>query len=967
MNRVNKGPIILLIVISLSILGYYQSSKTPEYLEPTVNVQTASIYIASPGLSGNIIDAEIVNTLTKELRILPHINDIHSFTSQGSAVISLNLADAAMQNPEWLLKCKSIINLWKTKSQHLHPFIQDPILSIEPKTGYDCVIMAPYKHLTDIKNELAQQPEIIDTRLLASSEKQIIVEFDNEDLDTSKLHPLAIKEIIKANNQWIPGGVTREKKRLYSIQSQSALQTIDDLKELEVRDPRNNDPTALEDVVNIYESSENKHDAQAYIGGKRQVVLAIRKSPVTSAASFSNLIQNITAKYEGKVFLENNSAIQKQKNSIFWGALFSIAIAFIIISITIGIKEALVISLSIPIVIGISSLFISLTTVTVNIISLAAIILSLSLIIDGHIVVIDACNRKKRSFRDLIKRFGSILTVSVLTTIVSFSPIYFADHVLADYLGEMFIVLVITLITSLCYCCLVTPHLISINGQKKTKFTRLSAWHKNFLVKICSMKAGTISAAILVLALGIGSMNWIPKTFFPEQRKDYQVLTLLSKNPQTNSELKLIAEEVTADLGLENAEYFLGMGSPTLSAFQTFSSHDMRLISIIVPDDFSPDRHTTLQNKHTNYQFELHRATVGPKIKYPLSFKIHGSHDGIEKFLIDLQELAKNDEHINHLVHVPEKGHTALDVSINTKNDGDFTRQDVALTIRLNTQGLPITAIAHDGEFTPVILKAEPNHSNPKTSLENSYVFSTNKKIPALMLHEIAAVHKTKKPLQNTRVNGDSVATASLYISETSSVRNAHNSIQNKLKQLKIKHPHINIEERGQTHASKQATTAILEVMPWVVFILVTLLLLREWSLKRVAIILSILPFAFTGATLGLLISGQSLGFMSLIGIVSLFGIVINNAILWLDALQNLDSPENRYIQATMERSRAITVTSLCGIATLIPLYWLGGDIWKPLSATLIFGLIFSYIAIVVFLPVIAEIIFSRKAQPQKI
>ena len=455
------------------------------------------------------------------------------------------------------------------------------------------------------------------------------------------------------------------------------------------------------------------------------------------------------------------------------------------------------------------------------------------------------------------------------------------------------------------------------------------------------------------------------ESIFPEQRKDYQVLTLLCKNPKTNSELKLIAQEATTTLGIENAQYFIGMESPNLSAFQKFSPHDMRLVSIIVPNDFSIDQCEALEKKHASYQFELHKATVGPKIKYALDFEIKGAEEKVEKFLSDLSELAEKDDNIKHLVHVPEKGHTSLDVVINPKNDGDFSRQDVALTLRLNTQGLPITALVNEGQFTPVILKAESNHANPKTSLENSYVFSKNKKVPALMLHEIATVTKVKTPLYSSKVNGASVTRAPFYPKPGVNVKDARASLLSGIEELLAKHPEVSIEERGQIHASGKATTAILDVMPWVIFILVVILLLREWSLKRVIIIFSVLPFAFAGGALGLFICGQSQGFMSLIGTVSLFGIVINNAILWLDALQNQTSSENQYIRATMERFRAITVTSLSGVATLLPLYWFGGDIWKPLAATLIFGLIFSYIAIVIILPVIAEAFFGKHEHPE--
>ena len=321
----------------------------------------------------------------------------------------------------------------------------------------------------------------------------------------------------------------------------------------------------------------------------------------------------------------------------------------------------------------------------------------------------------------------------------------------------------------------------------------------------------------------------------------------------------------------------------------------------------------------------------------------------------------QQDGHIKHLVHSQHQDLNVYDVTINPTNEGDFSRQDVALAVSLNTQGIPVTQIMEKGESTQVILKAEANHPNPQNSLENCYVFSTNKKVPALMLHEIASIEKVKSSQYALHENGKSIGRAFLYSTDETDGKTALNTANGHISKLRDKYPDLAIHARGQEHATDEATQAIIDVLPWVLFLLMSLLLLKEWSIKRVFIIISVLPFAFAGASIGLLICGQSQGFISLIGLVSLLGIVVNNAILWLDALNNQTTSTNNYILATQERFRAITVTSLSCIATLVPLYCFGGDIWKPLAATLIFGLIFSYVAIVIILPIIASTLSVQK------
>lgn len=964
MNAKNKMTLALVTVLCLSLFGFYKALDIVERLEPQVHSRPAIIYVEAPGLSSDLVYSEIVQTLEKELCFLKHVDSISSEAHFGYGVLSLDLKNTPRNNEIWRRDCEALLDVWSLKYRHMHTYVGEPVLIMDSQIGYDSVLLVPYKSLKNLEKDLRKDGVIGGYKLFANPKKQIVIEYDNEDLDQSKMHPMVFKDVIQANHTLLPGGVTHEKKRSYSVQSQSSLKSIEDLKAIPVRDPRNNDSVSLDDLVKIHASSEDKYSPEAYINGERHVVVAIQKKTNCKAHVFAERVESLAEKYSSIIYLEANSTFQSQKNATFFGVLGSIAIVFIIVLFSIGFIEAIGVAISIPLVLSISALFLSFTSVTINIVSLASIILSLSLIIDGHIVVVDASNKKKQTISEILKVFGGVLSVSMLTTLVSFSPLYFADHLLADYLSSVFIVLLVTLSVSLLYCCFVTPFFgCGKVGAKLSKTTRFFGNYDVILKKIISKKRLVIVLAVLLLLSGGLATSWLDKSFFPEQKRDYQVLSVRSKNPQTNSELRLVAQDLKSELELEESKFFIGMDAPSLSAFQPFATDDMRLISIVVPNSFKMNQCEELKGKYLNYQFELHQASVGPKIKYPLGYEVVGKLDRIEEFLSEFEvEIAKCSQ-IAHVVYSEGRMRTSYDVMIKADNEGDFTRQDVALALRLNTQGVPITTMNEDGDLLPVILKAEPAHHNPRVSLENAYVFSENKKVPARMLHEVATIEKIQKPATISNRNGESVVNISLYLSQNEDLVKSESSVKQVIDDLLVKYSDLEVNDQGQSTAVDRATTAIMEKVPWVIFFLVALLLLKELSIKRVLAILSILPFAFSGASIGLLLCGQSIGFMSLIGIVSLLGIVINNAILWLDALKMYNGHEEKYVRATVERFRAITITSFTGIATLAMLYGFGGEIWKPLAATLMFGLLFAYIGIIIILPVLAEIIFGRKTQ----
>lgn len=958
MNTKNKFIITIAVVLCLSVFGFYKALEIPERLEPIVHSKGAMVYVESPGLSSELLHTEVLRPLEKQLSSLEHMSSIRAEAHLGYGLLSLELEKNAQHNQKWIDKCNQQIDLWRQQNQHSQTYVGRPILITDPSKGYDTILLVPYKNLQKIKSSLNANTQVSDFKVIARPQKQIVIEYNNEDLDQSKMHPMALKDVIEANNTMLPGGTTHEKNRNYSVQSQSHLESIAALKETPVRDPRNNDSVSLGDIVKIQTSSENKYNPEAYLNGERHVVLAIQKESTSNTHEFTTSIEQLATEHNAVIYLDANPTLQSQKNAILWGLIGSVAIVFIAVLFSIGLIPAIGVAASIPLVLSIAASFISLTSVSINMVSLASVILSLSLIIDGHIVVADAVNKKKRSVMDIIKNVGGVLTISMLTTLVSFSPLYFADHVLADYLSSVFIVLLITLTVSLFYCCLVTPFFCS----KRIKATKEKApsFYSSLVEKVIRKKGLVALFALLVLLGGGLATNMLSQSFFPEQKRDYQVLSILSKNPRTNTALKLLTQDIQSELELTKSPSFIGMGAPTLSAYQPFVSDDMRLINIVVPNDFSLEQCDWLRSKYSSYQFELHQASVGPKINYPIAYQILGDAAQIEAFISDLNDSIREHGEIAHIVHNEGRMRSSYKVEIRPDNEGDFTRQDVALALRLNTQGLPLTKIEDKGTLLPVILKAEPNHHNPRESLENAFVFSKNKKVPAVLLQEIAEIKKVSTPAVISTKQGEPVVHISLYPAEGTSSDAAAEKVENIVNDLRKKYSALEITDEGEVATANKAIRAITNRLPLVAFLLVFLLFLKELSIKRVVIILCILPFAFSGATIGLLVSGQSLGFMSLIGIVSLLGIVINNALLWLDALKSHEGHKDRYVQATLDRFRAISITSFTGIATLAMLYFFGGEIWQPLAITLIFGLFFAYLGIIMILPVIAEIIFGK-------
>jgi multidrug efflux pump subunit AcrB len=134
-------------------------------------------------------------------------------------------------------------------------------------------------------------------------------------------------------------------------------------------------------------------------------------------------------------------------------------------------------------------------------------------------------------------------------------------------------------------------------------------------------------------------------------------------------------------------------------------------------------------------------------------------------------------------------------------------------------------------------------------------------------------------------------------------------------------------------------------------------------SLRKPAIVLATILFALVGVGIGLVVMDSYFGFMTLLGVVSLAGIVINNGIVLLDRIdiertENGLSPPHAVIQAAQQRFRPIMLTTATTIASLIPLYAGGEAMWQPLAVAIMFGLGFSTMLTLGFVPLMYSLFF---------
>jgi multidrug efflux pump subunit AcrB len=297
-----------------------------------------------------------------------------------------------------------------------------------------------------------------------------------------------------------------------------------------------------------------------------------------------------------------------------------------------------------------------------------------------------------------------------------------------------------------------------------------------------------------------------------------------------------------------------------------------------------------------------------------------------------------------------------------------FTSKDVALSLQTQISGLTATQFREGKEIIPVELRAAKTYREDlgRISGLNIYSFQDGRSLP---LSQIADTRLDWQPSNIHR--RDAVRTMTIKTDvEGRFASEAFAEARAKLE--KLRHSPAwpagyRIEYGGEFEESGQAQASIMAGLPLAMGLICFLLVWQFNSIVRPLIIVLTIPPMMIGVAFGLLVTDAPFGFMAMLGLISLTGIIINNAIILIDQIEAEKargrSPAQAVVLSAQKRLRPIIMTSVTTIVGLIPLSLQGGEMWRPMANTLIFGLGFSTALTLILCPVLYTVFFRLRFQ----
>jgi multidrug efflux pump subunit AcrB len=318
-----------------------------------------------------------------------------------------------------------------------------------------------------------------------------------------------------------------------------------------------------------------------------------------------------------------------------------------------------------------------------------------------------------------------------------------------------------------------------------------------------------------------------------------------------------------------------------------------------------------------------------------------------------------------------------------------LTTEDVANSMAVNLEGMVIgTYREPDSPLTdksiPIVLRTNEAHNTVFSKLDTMKIYSssTGKFVPLSQVADIKMefergyIHKRDRT-NTIAVQADVISghtsneidrIMSPWIAEKVKEWESESGQEVKIKSVagipaKAEGLNYKYEIGGSSEMSNKQSDALGEKLPYAGLFILLLLVAQFNSIRKPIIILLTIPLGILGVAVGLIVGNQNFGFFAIIGLVSLSGVVVNNAIVLLDQIdieinENCLEPAHAVVMSAQSRFRPIILTTLTTLCGLIPLWLFGGNMWKPMAVSLIFGLIFATILTLGVIPVLYTIFF---------
>jgi len=767
----------------------------------------------------------------------------------------------------------------------------------------------------------------------------------------------------------------------------------------------------LSDIAEVQEKYKEV-DIISKLNGQKNIEISVFKNDKANAITLVKKIKEqvslINKKYPNVVvdtFYDTSIYIENRLNTVISGIMFGLILVTVALYILINKRVAFIVVMGIPTAILLGVAILSLTSYSVNMITLIGALLILGVLVDDAVIIAENIQRHSLIEDDKLqaaingtKEVMLPVLASSLTTLFAFFPMLMLTGEIGEFLKLMPIAVVILIIASLLESFVFLPlhayHVLD-NNDKELDWTKAQNIYSLVLHKIIAHRRKFLVSFIIIIPIVtlfiISSMRY---QLFPDFDSDRVYIrgkfTINHNVNNTYKKAKAIEEILLKhkdELAIKNISFTSGFRTDNEenieikeSVFQFNMELHSRIPTNVVEEyitpvlSFNDDNTPKLRNLNVDETIlRMQELLKDYKPDGLIEFSIKKEGSGVTANDIEVLVNASDKELLLEAIKEISDELNRLDGVIFVDDTAKFGVKELKLKVNMYGESLGFSEVGIAANLSPLFLKNEQAKGLSKDGIFEIITYDTKKDyFQTLNNLEIDIPNSDKKVSLNevcdfTYINNFDSITKVNTKDTKKVVANVNNKILTAIEALdmieptfvKYREKGVNISFEGEVEQNNKMIKEMSFAFFVAIFLIFITMLIMFDSFRQTFIVLSIIPFSIIGALIGHLIMGLNLSLTSVVGILGLAGVVVNNAIVMLDFIRKSKTLEEMMDRAKL-RLRPIIITSITtflGLSTLI--FYASGQakILQPIAISLGFGLMWGTVLTLIYLPALFAIL----------
>ena len=994
----------IVLILLVGARSYFELGQAED---PPFTFKTMLIQAQWPGASTQEVSEQLTERIEKKLQELPELDFVASYAKPGETALFVNIKETVRGRDVaavWYQIRKKIGDLKPQLPAGVQgPFFNDEFGdtfgSIYAITG-DGFSRADLRKIgEDAQREVRRLPNVGKVELFGVVPEKIYIEVQTQKLATLGITAQQLIQAVQEQNSVVANGRVENDVLSIPLRVSGPYSDVERLREGIVKVGGRS--LRLGDIGEVTRRYEDPPATEIRSQGEPAVLLGVSLAEGGDvvvmgravAATMAALQKSLPVGVEIRQIHDQPSIVSRAVKLFMQSFLEAVAIVLAVTFLALKWRAGLVVALSIPVVLAITFTVMWLFDIDLHRISTGALIISLGLLVDDAIIAVEMMAHKLEAgwgrFEAATYAFQSTafpMLTGTLLTATAFLPIALAKSMVGEYTFAIFAVTTIALLSSWLVAVVVTPYL----GYVLLKPTHQVAdedasYHTPFYrrfraaVTWCvTHRRAVIALTVLALIIGVAAMQKVEKQFFPQS--DRLEILVEMWLPEGASIDATRAEAVRLETLLRQGEdvahviSYIGQGAPrfVLGLDQRLNNRNFAQLVVIAKDVPAREREIArirhlFETDFPNVRGRAVRFEYGPPAGYPVQYRLSGS---------DIPQLKIEAEKLRRIVAAQPQV-TAVNLDWNEQSltmkallDQDkikalgLSSEQVGRVLALQLAGVSLTQFRENDLLIDVVLRTPRSEHADVDALRALPIGNFNGQ--SVTLGQIARLEPVfedgviwrRDRLPTIAVRGDPVGKTqpATIIAALAPQVDAFKA------QLP---PGFRLEVGGPVESSAKANTAIGASWPLILITTFTLLMLQLGNFSRALLVVLTAPLGIIGVAIALLVSGQPMGFVALLGIISLAGMIMRNSVILVDQIQQDVrrglSQWDAIIESTVRRMRPITLTAAAAALAMIPLS--RSIFWGPMAFAVMGGLVAATFLTLFFLPALYAAWFRVKRE----